>query len=121
MAASWALPMCANGLAGAGFARALARACTAVVAALAEEVLGTGHLWGNKFHSFCHAFSSCLGDVDAVATVMFGSVPKVPAVFAVGGPSGAFVRAFVDQDFGAWWGKRCLVEIKGAVELGFGG
>ena len=48
MAASWALPMCANGLAGAGFARALARACAAVVAASAEEVHGTGHSWGKN-------------------------------------------------------------------------
>ena len=76
---------------------------------------------GGKFHSSCYVFCSCFGDVDAIATVMFGSAPKVPAVFAVGGPSGAFVRAFVDQDFGAWWCKRRLVEVKGAVELGFGG
>ena len=46
MAASWALSICANGLAGAGFTRALARACAAVVAASVEEVCGTGHSWG---------------------------------------------------------------------------
>ena len=65
--------------------------------------------------------ASCPEDVEAVATVMFGSASKVPAVFAVRGPSGAFGGAFVDQDFGAWWGGRCLVEIEGAAELSFGG
>ena len=27
----------------------------------------------------------------------------------------------MDEDSGSWWGKRCLIKVKGTVKLGTGG
>ena len=65
-----------------------------------------------KFDGAGNAFRGCLGGVDAVAAIVLGGSAKVPAVNAV---------CLVDQDLCARWCQRCLVEIKGTVELCFGG
>ena len=48
MACCWASPNWENGAAGAGLVKASVRACAAMMAALTEDVLGTGHWWGKN-------------------------------------------------------------------------
>ena len=72
-----------------------------------------------KFNRAGNAFGSSLGGVDAVAAVVLGGSAKIPTFDAVGCPSATVLRCFVNQHPGAWWCKRCLVVIEGAIELRF--
>ena len=48
MAYCWASPNWENGAAGAGLMRASVRACAVIMAALTEDVWGTGHWCGEN-------------------------------------------------------------------------
>ena len=76
----------------------------AVVAVSAKEGCGMVQLWGGKLHCLGNALSSGFSDVDLVASVVFWSTTKVPAVNAMWSPGAWNFRVFVDKDFGAWWG-----------------
>jgi len=107
--------------AGTGLKRELARAWKALVAALAEDVVGTGQLWENKIKAVCCPFSAGLGDVHFIALVVFWGASNVPAINALDCPGAPLLRILVDKNSCAGRRKRSLIEVKGAAELCFGG
>ena len=64
-----------------------------------------GDFGGEELDSIGDSVGLCLGDEDFVAPVVFERRSYIPAVVAVRGPRGTFVRLAVDDDFGTWRGK----------------
>ena len=53
--------------------------------------------------------------------VVVGGWSNVPPLKNMRFPCSALLRLLVDEDVRAWRGKRCAVEIEGAIELGVSG
>jgi hypothetical protein len=68
-------------------------------------------------------YSFCIGgpSPDAVAWVVATDRAKVPTFYGVRGPCLSYIEFLVNRNFGARWGERGTVEIKGAMYVGLGG
>ena len=86
-ACSWASPIWVKG-AGLGLASVSVRERAALTAVSAEELLGTGKLWG-KFNSFENAVHLGLWDIYLVAPIVFRGTANVPSGDAMGCPGAA--------------------------------
>ena len=59
----------------------------------------------------------CSGCVEFVTSAMFHSGTNMPSFDAMGCPTAAIVRWFMDEGAGSWWCQWCSVEVKGSKEL----
>ena len=103
---------------GMGLTSASVRARAVLKAASAEELLGTGQLWGN-FNSVDDAVISGLRDVYSVAPIVFRGAANVPPGDSMGFPGAANSGELKYEDFCAGRSKGRAIEIEGSIELGF--
>jgi hypothetical protein len=68
-------------------------------------------------------YSFCIGGpcLDAVASVVAKGRAKVPTFYGVRSPCLSYIGFLMNENFGARWGKRDAVEIKGAMHVGLCG
>ena len=74
---------------------------------------------GEKFDRAGDAFCFCFGDIAAVASIVVWRVAHVPAFNTVRRPRAAYLRCFMDKDFGAGGGHGRLIEVECAVHVRF--
>ena len=71
-----------------------------------DDDLGWGlvrhlNMLGKEFNRVSDAFGSCLGDVRAIASVVFHRRSEVPPLDSIGIPGASLIWFLVDEDLGA--------------------
>ena len=70
-----------------------------------------------KINTVWLSFSSCLDDIDVVATIMIHRGTQIPPFYSMGCPCTSHRRLFVDDDLCAMRGKRRGVVVELPMQL----